>query len=149
MYKMKKTLPAMSNCPIKSGVILEKGVCDDRALQRKPIKIRSHQKKISTCSSAGSHCTRQPRQPAAAALLLSSAWLQTLVSLSLFQCFSRVSMFCVWELESGYLSIDKRVAVTPLLIVGDNLSPALVTQPRSAWKYLSIRLFLCDVTRNT
>ena len=42
MYKM-KTSPAMSDCPIKSGVILEKGVCDDRALQRKPIKSCSRQ----------------------------------------------------------------------------------------------------------
>ena len=33
-----------------------------------------------------------------------------------------------------HLSMDSRVAVTPLLIVGDSLSPALVTQPRSACK---------------
>ena len=39
--------------------------------------------------------------------------------------------------ESRYLSIDNRVAVTPLLIVGESLSPALVTQPRSACKYVN------------
>ena len=82
-----KTEPAMSNCPIKSGIILEKSVCNDRALPKKLIKtcwcqeqvktLQEANKSISTCSSSGSHWTRQPRHPAAAALLLSSAWLQT------------------------------------------------------------------------
>lgn len=127
---MKKTSPAMSDCPIKSGVILEKGVCDDRALQRKPIKIRSHQKKLAPALQPAA--TVQDSQDNLLQLLCCCRqrgckhWLH-------FLCFNvQCSMLCVWELESGYLSIDKRVAVTPLLIVGDNLSPALVTQPRSA-----------------
>ena len=146
----------MPDSPVKCGVILQKGLRDDWALKRKCLRYFRCFKwaRKNTCSSAGSHCTRQPRHPAAAALLLSSAWLQkgffSLVNfLTIFNLFNFLRFFYFnfsWLHALLHLSMDSRVAVTPLLIVGDSLSPALVTQPRSAcnlgWEIFNGRLFL-------
>ena len=47
-----KTEPAMSNCPIKSGIILEKSVCNDRALPRKLMKTCWCQEQVKTLQKA-------------------------------------------------------------------------------------------------
>lgn len=142
---MKKTSPAMSDCPIKSGVILEKGVCDDRALQRKPLKIRSHQKKLAPAL-----------QPAATVQDSQDNLLQLLCCCRQRGCKHWFHFLCF-----NVLCVGIRIRIPEhRQESGGNTSPDRGGQLVSCTCYTTTKrleicldiyfpLFLCDVTRNT